>query len=103
MAARSRYLLAFRQKRDILDHMDTVIIIAVIAVMFGVYMFVRGRGPSPKTAELKRRYFRLLNQPQGYAEEVLERTIASLRQKYPGRSYGWYLEKAVYDLERDRL
>jgi hypothetical protein len=34
--------------------------------------------------------------------ETAERLLQSLRYKYPDKSEGWYWEKAVSDLERDR-
>lgn len=31
-----------------------------------------------------------------------ERLINSLKQKHPGKSERWYIEKAIQDLDRDR-
>ena len=36
------------------------------------------------------------------ADEALWRQLKAAMKKYPGRSEQWYLEKIIYDLERDR-
>ncbi len=36
------------------------------------------------------------------ADEALQRQLKAARKRYPGRSEQWYLEKIIYDLERDR-
>jgi len=33
---------------------------------------------------------------------ISERLVARLQFRYPGKSQVWYLEKALYDLKRDR-
>lgn len=33
---------------------------------------------------------------------VAKRLLRQQRQKHPGKSDNWYLEKVIYDLERDR-
>jgi hypothetical protein len=35
-------------------------------------------------------------------EALADRLIASAESQYPGHSEGWYLEKVIHDLERDR-
>lgn len=47
---------------------------------------------------LQRKLLRLLHEDQGAATRLFER--ASL--KYPGEHPDWYVEKVIYDLERDR-
>lgn len=36
------------------------------------------------------------------AEQALARHIALLKSKHPGQREEWYLEKVIYDLEKDR-
>jgi len=33
---------------------------------------------------------------------LAKRLLAYTQQKYPGKSARWYVEKAIYDLKRDR-
>jgi hypothetical protein len=40
--------------------------------------------------------------PPEVAEETLNLHLENLKKKFPGRSMEWYLEKIIYDLERDR-
>ncbi len=43
----------------------------------------------------------LLTKVQGDVS-IAERLINNLKMKHPGRSDRWYLEKAIFDLERDK-
>jgi len=36
------------------------------------------------------------------ASKALDRQIELLQRKHPGQNYIWYIEKAIYDLNRDR-
>lgn len=51
---------------------------------------------------LKRRYCQLSFQAPEQAKKSLQRQIAILKSKRPGYSEEWYLEKIVYDLQKDR-
>lgn len=51
---------------------------------------------------LRHRFISLSPLAKREADENLNRQLTRLKQKFPGRSREWYLEKAVYDLERDR-
>ncbi|MEH2069779.1 MAG: hypothetical protein V7K47_16725 [Nostoc sp.] len=46
-------------------------------------------------------YFRLVTILQG-DDAAADRLLLQQRNAYPGKQYGWYLEKVIYDLERDR-
>ena len=52
--------------------------------------------------KLKRRYYQLSFQGTEQAKRSLQRQLAILKTKRPGYSDEWYLEKIVYDLEKDR-
>ncbi|HHV16739.1 MAG TPA: hypothetical protein GXX58_09255 [Gelria sp.] len=52
--------------------------------------------------KLKRRYYQLSFQEPKQAQKSLQRQIVILKTKRPGYSDEWYLEKIVYDLEKDR-
>lgn len=51
---------------------------------------------------LKRRYYQLSFQETNEAKKSLQRQLAVLKSKRPGYSQEWYLEKVVYDLQKDR-
>jgi len=36
------------------------------------------------------------------AAEVLDRQIEVLKKKHPNKDMAWYIDKAIYDLKRDR-
>ena len=36
-------------------------------------------------------------------EELSQRLVERLKEKNPHRDYGWCIEKAIYDIERDRM
>ncbi|WP_334983967.1 hypothetical protein [Nostoc sp.] len=52
----------------------------------------------PKNRKLQKRLLILLNGDVTTAERLLKQQ----RQKHQGQSDTWYLEKVIYDLERDR-
>jgi len=55
-----------------------------------------------KIKRLKKEYKMLYGSSGMDAEQSLQRQMAYLRNKHPNRSEEWYLEKIIYDLERDR-
>lgn len=60
------------------------------------------RGTSTNTikanSKLQRKLLRLLHEDQ----RVADRLITQATFKYPGKSSDWYVEKVIYDLQRDR-
>ena len=52
--------------------------------------------------KLKREYISLHSLSRSDAEKALARQMALLKSKRPGQSEEWYLEKIIYDLEKDR-
>jgi Sec-independent protein translocase protein TatA len=79
----------------------TIVILVVIAVLIYYYVSRMPR-KGGKAGALRKELQTRLNQPPGEAEETIERHIKNLRARHPGRSEEWYLEKILYDLERDR-
>ena len=51
---------------------------------------------------LRKRYYRLSFQEKNQARKSLQRQMDVLKSKRPGRSEEWYLEKVIYDLQKDR-
>lgn len=77
-----------------------VILLVVIAVAALVF-FLRSRS-SGNVTTLKRRYQQLMFLSEQEADKSLKYQLEAAKKRYPGRSEQWYLEKIVYDLERDR-
>jgi hypothetical protein len=78
------------------------IIIAVLISAAIYYFWQQGRRGKVSTIALRKEARRLLHSNADSADEIIDRQIQLLQQKHPGRSEKWYLEKIIYDLERDR-
>lgn len=79
-----------------------LVILLVIAAGAVLAAFLRSRASDSATAGLKRRYRQLVSLSAEQADNALRHQMKAVRKKYPGRSEQWYLEKIIYDLERDR-
>ncbi|MDY6826240.1 MAG: hypothetical protein SVV67_03550 [Bacillota bacterium] len=77
-----------------------LVIILVSALLYFIWKYNR-RGMGKSNA-LRRDARRLLNTAHDDADEIINRQISVLQKRYPGRTEEWYLEKIIYDLERDR-
>ncbi len=82
----------------------TVIVIVVIVLAAGYYF--RSKGSSPvsrfKSGSLRDKAKSQLKLPPDQADQTIDRQIERLKERYPNRSEEWYLEKIIYDFERDR-
>lgn len=78
-----------------------LMILLVIAAGFALLGFLRSRA-TDSTAALKRKYQQLVFLSGQQADDALHHQLKAVRKRYPGRSEQWYLEKIIYDLERDR-
>ena len=79
----------------------TIILLVLIALGIIAYFWFRKK-PSSRLDKLWVDCQRQLRMPPEQANNVIERYISRLQEKHPGRSQEWYLEKILYDLERDR-
>ena len=79
-----------------------VALAAVVVIRVFIYKRRGGKGQQSQAKGLRGQCRRQLNMPPAQAEETIERYKESLRQKHPGQSEEWYLEKILYDLQRDR-
>lgn len=76
-------------------------LLLVLCVLFGIAFFAGfiKRPPDP-IRRLKDRFIALSRFSRAQAEaEILDR-VEVLSERYPGKSYQWYLEWLVTDLER---
>lgn len=88
--------------------MKALVIAAVVGVALGLLVWWRRRRRGPRRTggnreeALRRKWRRLSAMPPAQADAALSRTLAMLEEKHPGRTRGWYLAKAVQDLERSK-
>ncbi len=86
--------------------MDLVLVIVLVLVIAAVIIYLRNKGASihgvGKAGSLRQEARRQLKLPPDQADQTIDRQIERLKERYPDRSEEWYLEKIIYDLERDR-
>jgi Na+-translocating ferredoxin:NAD+ oxidoreductase RnfG subunit len=75
-----------------------ILVIAIAAAVVSTIFYSR----KAEIEKLKQKYRRLTFLSPKAADETLRLQIIKLRNKRPGRSEKWYIEKAIYDLERNR-
>ena len=74
-----------------------LLVVLAFAVVFLVGFLQPMRAPEEV---LKARYVALSRLSRAQAEAELQERLASLAQRFPGRSLAWYLEWLVTDLAR---
>ena len=84
--------------------MNQVLIILAVAVVLYILYFYRigSRKGVRKQRALWQECRRKLHLPPKVADETIERFIKSLKESHPNHTEEWYLEKIIYDLDRDR-
>ena len=86
--------------------MQIGVILIIIVITITTLLALSRIGPliASKQRQLFYRHrFRSLSNLSGReADKALDRQVARLKKKFPGRKSEWYFDKAVYDLERDR-
>lgn len=82
---------------------QTFIILAITVVLIILYFYqIRSRKGEIKRGSLWQECHRKLRLPPKIADETIERFIKSLKKSHPNHPEEWYLEKIIYDLDRDR-
>ena len=86
------------------DFMNQALIILAVAVVLIILYFyqIRSRKGEEKQRALWQECRRKLRLPLKLADETIERYIESLKESHPNHTEEWYLEKIIYDLDRDR-
>jgi hypothetical protein len=94
-----------------------IITVAILTVLYIIKVFNnRNRNKSNKNQillsdntyfdrkcyKLREQYIRLHGDSRMAAAEVLDRQIEVLKKKHPNKDMAWYIDKAIYDLKRDR-
>ncbi len=86
--------------------MDLATVIVVVIIAFIAGYFLRSKGSRSvhriKRGSLRAKAKSQLKLPPDQADQAINRQIDRLKEKYPNRSEDWYLEKIIYDFERDR-
>ena len=87
------------------DFMKQAMIILAIAVVLYILYFYRVRSlkGAGKQRALWQECRRKLRLHPKVADETIERFIKNLKESHPNHSEEWYLEKIIYDLDRDRM
>ena len=81
---------------------QTLIILAIAVVLYILYFYrIRSRKGVGKQRVLWQECRRKLRLPPKVADETIERFIKSLKESHPNHTEEWYLEKIIYDLDRD--
>ena len=83
-----------------------LIFLTVVTIFLVIYIRnnLKGGGSSLNGNEKKLwvECRRAINMPTQEADEIITRSLESLRDKHPGKTEEWYLDKFLYDLQRDR-
>jgi hypothetical protein len=79
------------------------IVVALVSGIAGLAWYYRPTARAARTlGRLEGRYFRKVYMPRHLAVETLERHVAKLRDRHPGRGPAWYVAQVLADLDRDR-
>lgn len=82
--------------------MGAFIVILLIIVAAAVYFLQRSRTGTGKKGAKRKELRQLLNLPSDSADQTIDRYINNLKERHPGHDEEWYLDKIIYDLEKDR-
>ena len=89
----------------------TSALIGVIIAIILVYLLYRRTnlfqgsgivGVKTKESNLRAQCRELLKMPSDEADKVIDRLIERQREKNPGQSEEWYLDKVLFDLQKDK-
>ena len=84
-----------------MNQLFLILVIILILAVISVYVTRTDKGRR-KQHTLWQECRRQLRLPPKLADETIKRHIKRLEERHPNRSEEWYLEKIIYDLERDR-
>ena len=84
--------------------MEILLVLVVFGLLYFFWHKMKAVSPSAGTNknQLFKKYCQLMRLPPNEAREQLNFQIQRLKAKHPGKSEEWYLDKIIYDLERDR-
>jgi len=80
-----------------------IIIVALIILIAIIYiLWNQNRQGLGKSNKLRQQARKMLHAAPDAADEIVDRQLRALQKRHPGQTEEWYLEKIIYDLERDR-
>ncbi|MEM8722405.1 MAG: hypothetical protein AAGE84_24450 [Cyanobacteria bacterium P01_G01_bin.39] len=82
--------------------MDLVVIFLWLIAIASIYLFYQQVKKQRRKPKLDRSRDQELLRLLGGDKQTALRLLRNARKNNPGRSYLWYHEKVIYDLERDR-
>ena len=82
---------------------ENIILVCIAILILVIIVNLANSYKERNTKSLKKKYIMLHG---GFSKEeasrALERQIILLKKKHPEKRINWYIEKAIFDLERDR-
>ncbi|MEM7595690.1 MAG: hypothetical protein AAF383_30020 [Cyanobacteria bacterium P01_A01_bin.83] len=82
--------------------MDFIIIFLWLIAIALIYLFYQQIKKQRRKPKLDRSRDQELLRLLGGDKQTALRLLRNARKNHPGKSYLWYHEKVIYDLERDR-
>jgi len=79
-----------------------IFLVVMLIVVAAVYFLQRKRAGAGKESAKRKELKQLLNLPSDSADQTIDRYINNLKERNPGHDEEWYLDKIIYDLEKDR-
>ncbi len=80
----------------------TVIMVLAIGAAFVSLLVRRYRASLGRNVMLRQQIKNMLRMPDHMADGLIDERIRRLKKKHPDRPEQWYLEKILYDEQRDR-
>ncbi|BAZ46545.1 hypothetical protein NIES4102_35810 [Chondrocystis sp. NIES-4102] len=81
--------------------MKGISIIIILGLIYLLWLQAKQKKPKYKNKlgdSLEKQLLRMLHGDQKAAFRLLR----SVKKNYPGKTYRWYYEKVIYDIEKDR-
>jgi len=79
-----------------------ILVVAVVLLILYFYWISSPKGRRKAKLALWQECRQKLRLPTKVADETIERYINGLKKNHPNHPEEWYLEKIIYDLNRDR-
>ena len=77
------------------------VVIVIVVLIGGWTVYAPALKARAREQQLRRQYLRQLRVPEREGQEIVNRQLERLQQRHPGQTTVWYLEKMLYELERD--
>ena len=78
-----------------------LVLVIIIVGVAAIYLHTRRSTSIGKESKLRERCRLLLKMPRKEADQVINRLVEREKARNPGKTEEWYLDKILYDLEKD--